>query len=98
MEHTNDQIIGPFRIDGDLHFSGTVVGTLIVGGGANLHLHGTVDDLVVERLARAIVHGTVQRSLLNEGGYVEIYGSVGSVNPGDNARIIAGSMIGGIRQ
>ena len=46
----------------------------------DLTIHGMVtSDLVVEPGAHATVHGTVNGTVINQGGHVQIHGMVGAV-------------------
>jgi hypothetical protein len=80
MRDRNDKIEGPFLIDENLIFRGMIVGGATVRRGVMLELTGMITgDLDIEVGARAIVRGTVNGTVRNHGGYVEIFGSVGAV-------------------
>lgn len=80
MEIHGGKIEGPFTIDRDLTIHGMVVGRTTVRSGCKLVLHGMVtSDLVIEPGAYAMVHGTVNGTVINNGGNVEIHGTVDAV-------------------
>jgi cytoskeletal protein CcmA (bactofilin family) len=73
-------IEGLLSVEEDVSFSGLITGGAMVRSGVVLELHGMVlGDLTVERGGEAIIHGTVRGTVLNEGGWVSIFGTVDSV-------------------
>ena len=102
MKDRNDKIEGPFLIDEDLAFQGMITGAATVRRGVMLELSGMiVGDLDIEAGARAIVRGSVQGTVRNHGGHVEIFGSVGAVvDLSSEAQTVvdAQALIGGQRQ
>ncbi|OTP77282.1 hypothetical protein [Caballeronia sordidicola] len=99
MEVRSGRIDGPFTVERDLMIRGTVVGRATVRSGNNLVLNGTVtSDLVIEPAARVKIFGTVNGTVINQGGLVEIHGIVGAVadTASSSRTIIAqGAVIGG---
>jgi hypothetical protein len=85
MRDRNDKIEGPFLIDENLIFRGIISGEGTVRRAVMLELTGMkltgmiTGDLDIEVGARAIIRGTVNGTIRNHGGYVEIFGSVGAV-------------------
>ncbi|MEY9774279.1 cytoskeletal protein CcmA (bactofilin family) [Sinorhizobium fredii] len=81
-------IEGSVALPRDVRLYGSVTGTLTVPRGYKCELFGTVGrDLVIERDASAIVHGTVRGTLVNKGGNVVIEGStVTQINDHNPAR------------
>ncbi|MCH9052169.1 MAG: hypothetical protein IIA72_13995 [Proteobacteria bacterium] len=80
MQHFRDHHQGDLTLTDDLEISGLVSGTVTVTPGRYLLLHGMItDDLVVQKTARATIHGTVGGAVLNHDGDVEIFGMVGSI-------------------
>lgn len=78
MRERNDEVDGHFLINEDLAFHGLVDGIVTVLSGATLRLHGTVTGhLFVELDASAIVMETVNGVVVNRGGIVEIFRTVG---------------------
>lgn len=81
MREETGKIDGDHTLAEDLALRGMVIGTLTVPGGVTLELDGTVTgDLVVEANARAEVRGTVHGAVVNRGGHVAVYGTVGAVH------------------
>ena len=80
MRDRDDKIEGPFLIDENLTFGGLISGGATVRSGVILELSGMITgDLDVELGARATIHGIVNGTFRNHGGYVAIFGSVGAV-------------------
>ena len=80
MKHLRDHHQGDLTLTDDLEISGLVSGTVTVPPGRYLLLHGTITrHLVVQKTARATIHGTVGGAVLNQDGDVEIFGTVGSI-------------------
>src|SRR5580700_2342073 len=80
MQDRNDKIEGPFFIEENLLCRGMITAGATVRAGVVLDLRGMITgNLDVERGARAIIHGTVDGTVRNHGGYVEIFGTVDRV-------------------
>lgn len=80
MEVHHGKIEGPFVVDRDMTVHGMITVAAIVESGCTLRLHGMVTgDLTVRPGATAYVHGMVNGTVLNEGGGVEVYGTVDRV-------------------
>ena len=80
MREMNDKVVGPFVIDEDLTVRGMITAGAILRSRVQLVLHGMVTgDLVVEAKARAIIHGMVNGVIYNDGGRVEIFGTIDAV-------------------
>jgi cytoskeletal protein CcmA (bactofilin family) len=80
MRDRNDKIEGPFLIEENLLFRGMITVGATVRSGVMLDLRGTITgDLDVERGARAIINGTVNGTVRNHGGCVELFGTVDAV-------------------
>ncbi|MCK5280196.1 MAG: hypothetical protein KAK04_16695 [Cyclobacteriaceae bacterium] len=96
MKIESKKIEGDFVIQENLQFSGMITGNAIVTDGVLLDLHGTVGkDLVVKEGGKAVVKGTVEGDVINQGGAVDIYGNVaGNVN--GQANIYANAIVKGV--
>lgn len=84
--------VGPLKIERDTDLSGIVNGDVTVLAGARLAVSGMVNGrLIVNKDARAIVNGIANGTITNDGGFVEINGTYGSVNTfdGGDTRIAA---------
>lgn len=80
MRAVNDKIEGPLLIDEDLAVHGMITAGAVVRTGRKLVLHGMITgDLVIEPKARVIIHGMVNGVVINDGGRVEIFGTVDAV-------------------
>ena len=80
MQHLREHRQGDLTLTDDLEISGLVGGTVTVPPGRILLLRGMITgDLVVQKTARATIHGTVGGAVLNHDGDVEIYGMVGGI-------------------
>lgn len=80
MKAVHDKIDGPFLIKEDTALHGMATGGAVVRGGVRFVLHGMITgDLVIEPKARAIIHGMVNGAILNDGGRVELFGTVDAV-------------------
>jgi cytoskeletal protein CcmA (bactofilin family) len=67
-------------IDEDLTVRGMITVGAVLRSGVKLVLYGMITgDLVVEAKARAIIHGMVNGVVYNDGGRIEIFGSVDAV-------------------
>jgi hypothetical protein len=80
MEEITGRIAGQLTITHDVILRGTVQGDDWVTGGAALTLYGLVaGDLHVDEGGCAIVRGTVSGAVINKGGRVQVFGTVGEV-------------------
>ena len=80
MERIDGKIEGPFVIDRDMQIYGMVTVAATVEPGCTLRLHGMVTgDLTVKPGGTAYVHGMVNGAVINEGGNVEVHGTVDRV-------------------
>lgn len=88
MDDLNANINGSLELPRDVRFYGSITGTLTVPPERTFELFGTVGhDLVIEKDAVAVVHGTVRGTLVNKGGRVVIDGgSVTRIDDHDPAR------------
>ena len=87
-------LLGPVTITRDTIFHGIVTGDVTVLGGVHLDLLGTVlGNLLVEDSGTACVRGVVAEAVINRGGVVEIYGSVGSITGTERTQIHPGSTV-----
>jgi len=67
-------------LSGDTVLSGQATGSVIVPGPFTLKLNGSVmGDLTVQENGSAIVHGLIAGTLVNCGGTVAVFGTVGSL-------------------
>ena len=80
MEEITGRIAGQLTITYDVILRGIVQGDAWVTGGAALTLYGLVaGDLHVDDGRCAIVRGTVSGTVINKGGRVQVFGTVGEV-------------------
>ena len=80
MRKLDGKIEGPFCIEEDTAMHGMITVGAVVRGGVKLVLHGMVTgDLMVESNARVVIHGMVNGVVINDGGRVEIFGTVDAV-------------------
>jgi cytoskeletal protein CcmA (bactofilin family) len=81
MREESGTIDGDVQITSDLHLTGTIAGTTVVGPGAYLILDGTIDDdLILDLGSQVDLNGTVLGDVYNRGGNLHIAGTVqGSV-------------------
>ena len=82
MQIWNDKMKmnGPVTIEEDLSLDGMIAGDATVQRGVTLELGGMITgNLNVEPGARAIIRGMVNGLIRNQGGYIEIFGTVGGV-------------------
>lgn len=93
MKHLNGTIQGNWQATEDTEFHGIVTGNAKVLRGVSVAFHGLVSgDLWVEQAARVEVHGTVVGAVVNEGGQVTVWGTVGRIR-GDNVSIMDGASV-----
>jgi hypothetical protein len=95
MEVVHAHLLGPVTITRDTILHGTVTGDVTVLGGVRLDLLGTVlGNLLVEDSGTACVRGgVVAEAVINRGGVVEIYGSVGSITGTERTQMHRGSKV-----
>lgn len=80
MRVEHGKIERSFRLTEKLKLHGMATRDVTVAANGVLYLHGTVcGNLNVEADGTAFVDGTVVGSVVNDGGHVEIRGSVGRV-------------------
>lgn len=77
MRIVHNKLEGDFILDDELALHGQATGNVVVSQGGILHLHGMCSrDLTVNRGGRAIIHGMVCGNVVNDGGEVEILGTI----------------------
>lgn len=84
------------RLGSDVELHGVIFGEIIVPSGIKLVLHGVArSDVVVEKGGCAIVRGTVAGCLINLGGSVEVFGTVGVIAdaPGTSTLVQTGALV-----
>ncbi|MGO4570113.1 hypothetical protein AB4Z52_35065 [Rhizobium sp. 2YAF20] len=87
MDDLDVKVDGSITLDRDLRFYGLISGSLTVPKGRRIELHGTVNhDLIVEAGATALIYGSVGGTLINRGGDVSVWGTVGAVSDYDQAK------------
>jgi cytoskeletal protein CcmA (bactofilin family) len=100
MRTSNQEIDGDIVINYPFQFHGMIKGNATVVSGGNFVLHGTCcRNLLVKPGSIVHVHGTIIGNVFNDGGQLEIYGTVGgSLYSSSSQTFVAeGSMIGGQR-
>jgi hypothetical protein len=66
------------HIDNDFTLKGMVTENIYVHDGGSLRLYGTcIKYLFIEKGGKVYLYGTVNLSVNNNGGYLEVYGIVG---------------------
>jgi uncharacterized protein (DUF342 family) len=94
MDEMREQHHGALLVERDMAVYGHVTGSAFVLGSATLHLYGLVEgDLVAEASSVIVVHGTVQGAVINSGGDVSIFGTVGSVTGTHPSRVELGGVV-----
>ena len=79
MRVVSQRLEGPVTIDESISMRGMITGHATISAG-HFILHGVVTgDLIVKAGARATIYGQVYGTVLNDGGQVEIEGSVGAL-------------------
>lgn len=69
---------GDIQLDQELIFHGMITGTITVVDVGILSLHGVCcQDIIVEECARVYLHGTANGNVVNRGGHLEVYGTIG---------------------
>jgi cytoskeletal protein CcmA (bactofilin family) len=77
MKFERRTIAGDIRLDFDLTLYGTVTGSVTVVEDGFLLLYGTCNqNVILENKSKAYIYGTVVGNALNNGGYLEIYGTI----------------------
>src|SRR5688500_12463910 len=95
IAHTSE---GPFVLTRDACLRGIVKNGLTVAAGVTLDLDGTVSgDLVVEAGAVVNIHGTVERAVINNAGWVSVFGTVGSLAGTHDSYVQRSALITGLR-
>lgn len=71
------KITGETTIDQDTQLTGMIVGKTIVSGSVSMIINGMINgDLILESGSYAYVHGIVNGDIVNNGGNLEIFGTV----------------------
>ncbi len=69
---------GDYRLEGKRTFRGMIGGNATVAAGADVTIAGMIGgDLIVEQGARVTVKGLVGGRIINNGGHVDVRGTVG---------------------
>ncbi len=77
MKVEEGRIEGDITVDEEFQLDGIISGNITVVSGGSLILHGTcLGSLTIESDASANVHGTVVGDVHNQGGQLEVHGSV----------------------
>jgi cytoskeletal protein CcmA (bactofilin family) len=77
MKVEEGKIEGDITVDEEFQLNGIISGNITVVTGGSLILHGTcLGNLVIERDALANIHGTVVGDVENQGGKLEVHGTV----------------------
>lgn len=77
MRVENGQITGDVTITDAVTQKGQITGKTTVESGGELLLYGMcANGLTVKKDGRAVIYGTVNGNVLNDGGYLEILGMV----------------------
>ena len=80
---------GNLYLDYELALHGMVTGDVIVDKGGNLYLHGMCcSNLIIKEGGSVFLHGTVTGDVVNQGGYLEVYGIVGGYLQTQNGETI----------
>jgi cytoskeletal protein CcmA (bactofilin family) len=101
MRIESGKVEGDLVLSEDLELRGLVTGDVRLQQGIFFALVGLVGgSVIVESGATAIIRGTVSKDVVNKGGTIEIYGSVGrSVRTASGNTVVAnGAMIAGLRR
>ena len=98
MRHSTEWITGIATLKRDAEVRDVLTGGLYVPSGVRLELHGVIiGDLIVDRGGVAAVLGTVNGTIINQGGDVEITGTAGAIRDSDPSwptRVANGGRIG----
>jgi hypothetical protein len=101
MDFRDDKIEGPYLITSDLRMGGMITVGATVRSGVTLELTGMIiGDLHVQRGAKAIIHGTVDGIVRNE-GYVDVDGNIGGLidlSPEARSVVAPGTLVKGVRR
>ena len=77
MKVIRNKIEGNTTINEDTQLHGTIVGSTTVSRNSVLQLHGMVmGDLILEENSTVYLHGMVNGNVINNGGYLEVFGTV----------------------
>lgn len=77
MKVIHNKVVGNTVITEDTRFHGTYEGQVTVKENKTLVLHGMiVGSLYLEDRSDVKVHGTVSKDIINQGGNLEIFGTV----------------------
>jgi len=77
MRIEHGKIEGDIQLDEELILHGMVTGNITILKDGVLTLHGTCcKNIIMEKGARATLHGTVGGDVLNNEGYLEVYGTI----------------------
>ena len=80
MERLDGKLEGQLTVTHDVALHGRVVGGVWVMGGAVLTLYGVVTgDLHVDSGGAAIIRGAVNGAVINKGGRVQVFGTIGEI-------------------
>ncbi|MDG4755248.1 hypothetical protein O7630_30345 [Micromonospora sp. WMMD718] len=90
MRTERGKIEVPLQVVDELRLQGMAVKAVTVLEGGDLRLHGMAcEGLAVAAGGRAVIYGTVDGDVVNDGGYVEIHGVVnGHLREGAGAKTV----------
>ena len=97
MEEFQHKIEGDVSLSSDLRLRGMVTGSVTVPANVVFELNGMIgEDLICEPGSVVRIHGTVIGSVVNDGGQVEIWGVVGSIDEKQSGSTIVhpGAVVG----
>jgi len=77
MKIIENKIIGDVTLNQDTELYGMIVGSTIIEENILLKLHGTITgNLILHKKSTVLHHGTVNGDVINEGGFLNIFGVV----------------------
>ena len=77
MKVIRNNIEGNTTINEDTQLHGMVVGLTTVSLNSILQLHGMIiGDLILEESSTVYLHGMVNGNVINNGGYLKVFGTV----------------------
>ena len=77
MKIIRNKIEGNTPINEDTQLHGMIVGSTTVSRNSILQLHGMIiGDLILEENSTVYLHGMVNGNIINNGGYLEVFGIV----------------------
>jgi len=77
MKTEHGKLDSNLRLDYALSHHGMITGNIIIEADGELYLHGMCcKDLMIKKGGKAFVYGTVIGNVLNDGGYLEVYGVI----------------------